>query len=67
MQGALADNLGAEQKIQVCRSSQSTRLTQISALGLLLSERHPLAHQLPFCTAKHYPWAEWKKSSPFHL
>lgn len=67
-QRALAENPEAGQKIQVCRSSQSTRLTHTSALGLSLSKRLPPAQQLAFCAAQHSPVrARFKESSPFHL
>ena len=43
-------------------SSQSTRLTQISAGGLSLSKRQSPAQQSAFCAAQPYPArAGWKK------
>lgn len=66
--GCPGDNLGAGQKIQICRSSQSTRLTQISALGLMPSKRQPPAQQSAFCAARHCPPRDgWKKFNPLHL
>lgn len=38
--------------MQVCRSSLSTRLAQISAPGRWLSKRQPSAQQLAFCAAQ---------------